>query len=239
MGATALYVTVHPEIVRLLISHGANVNAVCTPNERTALHEAAWRQRVETAKVLIEARANLNMKDRYGRTPLMEAAGAGKLEMVRLLVEAGADLDLRDHANQTALMLSDGDHFEEAAFLRQAGAYDDVVTAQSGVPLPTGGGPILATFQSYFRAEHARDLAMLKSLVSPEIYAASEELSASLWQQVLEITPREVSAISGYVDGDSATVTVSGPTATGSTATWEYQLARENGRWRIIRGRMK
>jgi hypothetical protein len=82
-------------------------------------------------------------------------------------------------------------------------------------------------------------LATLKPLVSPEIYASTAEMSADTWKEVLEITPRGIATISGYVSDGSATVTVSGPTATGAFATWDFQLASEDGRWKIIRGRMK
>ena len=48
---------------------------------------------VEIVERLIEAGADVNVKDRYGDTVLMTASGNGHLEVVEKLIEAGADVN--------------------------------------------------------------------------------------------------------------------------------------------------
>ena len=47
-------------------------------------------------KLLINAGADVNKKDFYGRTPLILAASKGQVDLVELLLDAGADPDKID-----------------------------------------------------------------------------------------------------------------------------------------------
>jgi len=60
----------------------------------------------EAVKKLVEAGANVNARDQYGRTALMLAAQAGaksyKTDVIKLLLDRGADVKLRDAGGWTA-----------------------------------------------------------------------------------------------------------------------------------------
>lgn len=54
----------HYDLVRFLLSRGANVNARAVAQSRhTALHSAAWNGDLEMAKLLLDAGANINARD--------------------------------------------------------------------------------------------------------------------------------------------------------------------------------
>jgi uncharacterized protein len=57
--------------------------------EAIVLGDGGSRHRA-TLKALIEAGANLQLRDRHGNTPLQLARSRGFLEMVRMLEAAGA-----------------------------------------------------------------------------------------------------------------------------------------------------
>ena len=44
-------------------------------------------------KILIDARADVNKHDSYGRTPVVEAVRGGNFDIVRMLSDAGADIN--------------------------------------------------------------------------------------------------------------------------------------------------
>ncbi|WP_367209774.1 ankyrin repeat domain-containing protein [Sphingobacterium sp. R2] len=80
------------DIVRLLLSKGANPNTV-TKNEQltTALHIAASNNNEEIGKLLIDAGANVNAIHATGETPLHFAAQYGNINFIVALLENGAD----------------------------------------------------------------------------------------------------------------------------------------------------
>jgi ankyrin repeat protein len=62
----------------------------------TALHVAAWREEMETVKVLLDAGANSNVAGEYDFTPLHVAVLKKNYNLVKLLLEHGASKDLRN-----------------------------------------------------------------------------------------------------------------------------------------------
>ncbi|UCF14177.1 MAG: ankyrin repeat domain-containing protein, partial [Phycisphaerales bacterium] len=81
----------HTEIARLLIAHGAEVNAKAEIGW-TPLHYAALYGRTKTAELLIAKGADVNVENNEGWTPIsfaLRSAGGGR-EMIELLVSKGA-----------------------------------------------------------------------------------------------------------------------------------------------------
>lgn len=76
--------------VRAALSKGANANAKWR-YDQTPLFKAAERGDAEIVKILLENKADPNVRDTfYGATPLYWAADKGHTEVVRALVNAGA-----------------------------------------------------------------------------------------------------------------------------------------------------
>ena len=94
------------EVVELLLSHGADVDARDYGN-RTPLHAAAMQNRQEVVRILVAAGADLEAKNDYGRTPLLLVAReTGSTTMGALLLELGADVNVRDRYGETPLDLA-------------------------------------------------------------------------------------------------------------------------------------
>jgi ankyrin repeat protein len=80
------------EIIRLLLQHGARVDAT-DEYGRAALSWAVTKGEFhESAKALIESGANVNKADEGGFTPLMRSALADHPRCFALLLESGADV---------------------------------------------------------------------------------------------------------------------------------------------------
>jgi len=77
------------EIVKLLISKGANVNAR-TKRNWTALMLASGSGYTKIVKLLIEKGAELDVRDKGGGRAITNAKEKGHNEIVKLLKEAGA-----------------------------------------------------------------------------------------------------------------------------------------------------
>jgi ankyrin repeat protein len=72
------------DIARMLIEHGADVNAKAA-NDLTPLHTAAARGNLESAKLLMEHGADINASSTDGKTPLSYAEERNHPEMVEFL----------------------------------------------------------------------------------------------------------------------------------------------------------
>ena len=115
----------HLEIVKLLVEHGADIEAKDSNAGYTALIFAAKREeyssgfrmvaidtfsimggnttQLEIVKYLVEQGANINARSSYNTTALMEAAYKGNFEIVKFLVQNGADVNIKNNDNKTAL----------------------------------------------------------------------------------------------------------------------------------------
>lgn len=80
-------------------------------------------RRLALAKVLIAARANVNVKDENGSTPLIWAAQTCPRELVEALIAGGADVNAKAKGGATPLMMAEVmQRAEVAAVLKKAGA---------------------------------------------------------------------------------------------------------------------
>ncbi|XP_046854028.1 ankyrin repeat, SAM and basic leucine zipper domain-containing protein 1-like isoform X2 [Xenia sp. Carnegie-2017] len=96
-----------PDVVALLIEHGANVNyqkdmftvimAACS-SDCEAEDEVA-----ECLKILIEKGAKINSRDRYHMTPLMYTCRNGREKLVEILLQQKPDINKQDQRGWTAL----------------------------------------------------------------------------------------------------------------------------------------
>ena len=91
----------NPEIIKLLLAHGAKPNARST-NDLTPLGRAAESGDAEVVQMLLDAGAGVNAYDPFGRTALMLAQGNKHAEVAALLRKAGAkDLPRGPHDEVT------------------------------------------------------------------------------------------------------------------------------------------
>jgi uncharacterized protein len=96
-GFTALHYAAYfdgPEATRLLLDHGADLEAVSTNEEFAAqarpLHSAVAAGRPDVVEALLEAGADPNARQHGGFTPLMAAEQTGDLDLAELLIRYGA-----------------------------------------------------------------------------------------------------------------------------------------------------
>ncbi|HYC60412.1 MAG TPA: ankyrin repeat domain-containing protein [Thermoanaerobaculia bacterium] len=78
------------DMIRFLVSRGADVNQGAKKGEQTALINAIYGAQIEAVKTLIELKADVNAKLKDGTTPLKLAKKGDQTEIVALLEAAGA-----------------------------------------------------------------------------------------------------------------------------------------------------
>jgi ankyrin repeat protein len=91
-GGTALHAAMfqkNMEIVKLLLEHNFDVNAVGPQNGYTPLHDAVWADNMEAIKLLLDKGARTNIKGKDGLTPYGKAKKEGKKEIIQLFESRG------------------------------------------------------------------------------------------------------------------------------------------------------
>ncbi|CAH0553399.1 unnamed protein product [Brassicogethes aeneus] len=113
----------HLDIVKLLVAHGADVNAQSTSGNTPLMYGCAGGH-TEVVKFLLENGANVEDHNENGHTPLMEAASAGHVGLAKILLMHGAGINT--HSNEfkeSALTLACyKGHLDMVRFLLEAGA---------------------------------------------------------------------------------------------------------------------
>ncbi len=123
------------EMVALLLSYGANVNAT-TRDGVTPLFHAAHYGYDDIVKQLINAGANVNARESDGGTALLAAAGSRHEKSALLLVDAGADINIGQFGGATALLAASWSGSEETAeLLLSRGADANRASADAITPL--------------------------------------------------------------------------------------------------------
>ncbi|MCC6003801.1 MAG: ankyrin repeat domain-containing protein [Thermofilum sp.] len=159
----------HVDVVRLLLEHGAEVNARNKYGE-TPLHRAAAYGRADAARLLLEHGADVNARDEYGWTPLHVAALQGRADVARLLLEHGADVNVRTtgaivfvedftkstYSGVTPLHLAAyGGHAEIARLLLERGADPSIRDKDGRTPLDVarerGYEEVVRVIEEYMR----------------------------------------------------------------------------------------
>lgn len=100
------------EVVRQHINAGSNLNEMESSGGSSPLITAATFGKTEVARVLIDAGADVNFKNKEGSTALHAAAFFCNTGIVEILLDNGADINIRNKAGSTALQSVEGP-FEE------------------------------------------------------------------------------------------------------------------------------
>ncbi len=106
---TPLYIAVlkgYPDIVKLLLHQGADIEVKNGFYWRTALHLAVKNGNEPLVRLLLGNNANIESKDRDMLTPLYRAASAGHKSIVRLLLDQGAKVDAKDKYGQISIIMA-------------------------------------------------------------------------------------------------------------------------------------
>ena len=145
------------DTVRLLVRHGADINAQESLRGQTALMWAAAENHAAVVRTLLELGADVHARSAgagtvrsgaldadqrapqrvtVGFTPLLFAARQGALESARVLVAAGADVDEQGPRGTNALLIATRNyHYELAAFLVARGADPNAADAGGATAL--------------------------------------------------------------------------------------------------------
>jgi len=123
-GFTALHFACffgQPDAARLLLEHGAAVDAVAAnPTQVMPLHSAASSRNLEAARLLLERGAPVNARQQAGWVPIHAAAQNGDRPMVELLLQHGADRKLvNDQGKTSAMVAGEKGHAEIATLLEE------------------------------------------------------------------------------------------------------------------------
>ena len=128
----------YPEMMRLLLENGADVNATISEGSTPLMLAAGVAifnegddagteaETLEAVKLCVERGADVNHVDGNGETALHGAAYRGHNSVVKYLVERGAKLDVKNRVGWSPLTIADGvlyaeflkQHRETAALLR-------------------------------------------------------------------------------------------------------------------------
>jgi uncharacterized protein len=92
----------NPEVVELLLTHGAD------PNSRSEWGETPlmFANTAAKVKLLVANHADLDARDKQGKTALMKAATRGDVAVASALVESGANVNAVDNKGSSALLYS-------------------------------------------------------------------------------------------------------------------------------------
>ena len=88
--------------IQRLLEQAVDVNAAQVDG-MTALHWTTLHDDLETARLLVEAGADVTVTNRYAVTPLTLACTNGNGPLVELLLEAGADVNQANKQGNTPL----------------------------------------------------------------------------------------------------------------------------------------
>lgn len=137
---TAVMQSVPPTVLRLLLTHGADVNQQRSDGT-PAIVVAARRGDHAAVDVLLQAGADVNAGDQQGRTALMHAVERNEQRVIATLLSAGAAIDTVSADGMTALELARGWQHQNVQFMlgeHHAGLDNVPITRTAIRILPTG-----------------------------------------------------------------------------------------------------
>jgi len=124
-GWTPLHLAAHfgrLEVMRILLSNGADHRAVSrNSNRNQPLQAAAANRQTEAVELLLKAGADVDARSHGDFTALHIAAANGVTRMVEALLNAGADVGAKTEEGKMPMDFAvDGDHSEMVALLERA-----------------------------------------------------------------------------------------------------------------------
>jgi hypothetical protein len=111
---------------------------------------------------------------------------------------------------------------------------DPTVTATNGKPLPAGGGDPGKAYLALNKAMLAGDLATLKKLAPAGELPPDEQLKQML-PMMKEMAAKNVKIVSGFVNGDNATLNLVGDSMGQKGQTGTVQMSQKGGAWRVVK----
>lgn len=120
------------DVVRWLLSHGANPNGVA--EDDSPLHNAAQLGNEEICRHLINAGADPNRVDALEETALHKASAGGHIEIIELLLSSGADPTITEMCGELPVEQALPRKREEvrAVFARYANAQQTKASERDG-----------------------------------------------------------------------------------------------------------
>ncbi len=115
-------ITDNMEAFKQYIQTGKSLNEKEPMNGSCPLITAAVFGKTEMAKMLIDAKADINAQNKDGSTPLLTAAFFCRPEIVKLLLAKGADKSIKNNYDQTALQAVSGPFSEVKEVYKGFGA---------------------------------------------------------------------------------------------------------------------
>jgi serine/threonine-protein phosphatase 6 regulatory ankyrin repeat subunit B len=114
----------HVDIVKWLISEGADVNIISQKNGFSALHMAVQKNKLDVVQLLLHHNANKNIENMEGCYPMHLAISHGYLDMVNLLVDNSNLNKTNDNIHQVTPLWLASQHgkLEIVKFLANKGA---------------------------------------------------------------------------------------------------------------------
>lgn len=93
------------DIIKLLVSKGADINSNVSRLHETPLHRlcARAKPRMDVIQYIIEKGADINAVSKSGKSPVFYCTFSFSSELLKLLAKHGADINLRDKYGNTLL----------------------------------------------------------------------------------------------------------------------------------------
>ncbi|GEM_PF-1153930 len=87
----------------MVLAAGADVNARCGSEQRTALFPAVYWNYADAVRALVRHKAEVNVQDAGGYTPLILAVRGNALTSIGILLSAGADIAMENKHGRSAI----------------------------------------------------------------------------------------------------------------------------------------